>query len=782
MSEQLRFWLHSGAPVPGVFKVELDGGTLTCRMPDVLAKDADLSAVVLDRLLLLLRQVGVVDLAMTLELAGDVVEMGVPLSSQTAVRLSVRDLLPDTTDVRLRQIKAEIPHHVAESAEEAAGLLGLRPAPSRYSVELDALASLPPLPVRPDGPADLGDAARAALRLLGEHELQLIVVAAPFSPRQRELLQRASRPPGLRRRLLGGHRPPVEELPEWTGTVAVLAQALIAAVVQLGHDVDGGEALLSRFPLVRRYLGELSDGDPRLPPAVRPQRVRKQLADARGRELSLLLEQLQELERWLVSLELLPLERAVADLLEATGATRDGVAEALAARYGAGGGGVATLDEVGRGLGVTRERVRQIQRKVDERIPAGRLPCPALDQVEQILDVELPCTADHLTEVLGSVGLSDVPRWTGSAITAVGRRFGRELDVVDRDGLIVRSSSAQGHKDVATAARRVSDYFGVATEFDVVHRLQRDGVKMSSQQVGEALQLLPGLRRTVTGHFWLPHAKGRNRLVNTCLRVLAVIQPQTLSDLHEGVVRSFTWRASTGGSRFDDLVPPSEEVLAGFLHDHPAFRVVDGNNIYAQEAIELDELGPEKAAMVELLRAQPHTVMHRNAVIEACVAMGMNQSTASVFLTYAECIKRFGHNVWGLRGASVPPEALEQVQARAKRERQAVDSRKLTGVTASGRPWMARVITPTILYSAVLPFDWGREALAGRALRLVDGSDGEEQGLLRFTSNFNYGYAGLFAKNRPKIGHVIRVVADLEEDMALVELGGEELLSEPFDW
>jgi hypothetical protein len=87
-----------------------------------------------------------------------------------------------------------------------------------------------------------------------------------------------------------------------------------------------------------------------------------------------------------------------------------------------------------------------------------------------------------------------------------------------------------------------------------------------------------------------------------------------------------------------------------------------------------------------------------------------------------------------------------------------------------------------VLYSGVLPFDWGRVQLADKSLEIIDIVGGASAGRMRFSDHFNWGYGTFFRKNNAKAGDVLRGVVDLEEDRCYLELGGDELLSEPFDW
>lgn len=503
--------------------------------------------------------------------------------------------------------------------------------------------------------------------------------------------------------------------------------------------------------------------------------------NARPRELIRLRRSVEDAETILRQLDGLPLEQEAASVVRAALRTHaDKWLEALGERYGLTGGEGVTLDHVGKALGVTRERVRQVQSRADQLLPRSPVHAPAVDQALELLDWTLPCTGEELAAALAAGGLTSLGRWTASGFRAAVAVTGRAVDIAERDGMIGRTEQLQAAAAVTAAARAVSNAHGIASAATVTRRLA--GSKNGPVPQGTVDALLradPALHWIDTGWFWTDHPQNRNRLVNTSLRILAVNSPQTLDDMLGGVERDFAFRASN--PQYADLAAPAAEQLVAFYASHPAFRLLDDGRIESAEPVDVSMLGEEKQALVAVLRAQPYQAMDRLSLQAACDEIGMKRATVTVWTTYAECLKRFGHNVWGLRGADVPPEVVEQLQTQARIARRAVDRTKLVGTTPSGRPWTARRITPSFLYSGVMAFDWGKPELAYRTLAAVDMVDGEPAGQLRFEDNFNWGYSVFLGRHKAQAGQVLRVLADPDADTCYLELGGEELLGEPFD-
>ena len=435
-------------------------------------------------------------------------------------------------------------------------------------------------------------------------------------------------------------------------------------------------------------------------------------------------------------------------------------------------------------MGLTRERVRQLQQRLVSRLPAGPALAPVLDQALQLVNVLLPCSAAQLGTALKDAGLARAD-WSGASLTELGRLMGREVALADHDGLVVAEEERQAAQAVLTAARRLSDRNGAASTEQVLQELSLKGSAPSEQLCVAVLEHHPNINWLGNGWFWTPHGSNRNRLVNTSQRILVVHQPQTLADMLEGIGRNYTWRNATGGTtRAFDLEVPPEEVVLALYRSHPAFLVTtDRDDISSAVDLDPDILGPEKLTMVGILRDQPYSSMTRNELIAACTAAGMQTSTTGVFITYAECIKNFGHNVWGLRGTAVPRDVVEAMQSQARSTARAFNAGTLQGATKAGHLWFAQRLSQGVVFAGVLSGSMSRLLPGDRQLTITDAVDGESVGTMkRSGEHFLYGLSALLRKHRVQPGTVIRAVLHLDDGFVNVEFGDEELLEEPEDW
>ena len=522
--------------------------------------------------------------------------------------------------------------------------------------------------------------------------------------------------------------------------------------------------------------------DPRFRRFVAPHRdLRELISAADPMHWAITHELLQELasfRKWLASLTLE--EEAEYLLQEMLGPRQSHLAPALLGRFGSDGLRVHTLAEVGAELGVTRERARQILAKLQ--VPERPLYATVAGSVVELLDHVLPCGPSELAEIMATAGLTRLDEWHAEALSTLLSLSGHRYDLSEALGLVGTAEQLKRLGESIPLARAMSNRQGLVSVQEVVHQLMSDGGVATASDVTLSLnssQMVHWIRDDL---FWIDHPPGRNRLVNTLLRMLAVVSPLPLEDLWEGVERNFRWRSATN-SRLGDLQAPAPDELEAFLRSHPAFEFCGPDAVTALEPVELDSLGAEKLAVVGILRAERDGLMHRNQLMQACRDAGVNVSTANVFLTYGECFKNYGHNVWGVRGLKVAEAAVLRTQREGRAAARAEDRTRLSGVTDGGLPWTAFRVTSSILFSGVTTSAWFTAHYSSETeLDAIDLSDGEQVGTLKFSGSFNYGYYSLLAKYGPRVGEVVRVVGDVEKRVCFVELGGSELLQEPFDF
>src|SRR5581483_11043971 len=101
-------------------------------------------------------------------------------------------------------------------------------------------------------------------------------------------------------------------------------------------------------------------------------------------------------------------DRALDRLLETAGPRSERARAGLAARLGWSDGSPATLEAAGRIAGLTRERMRQIQKRFQDQV-RGRYRVPALERAVGLLGTVAPTRTDRAAEILVDEGVAARP-------------------------------------------------------------------------------------------------------------------------------------------------------------------------------------------------------------------------------------------------------------------------------------------------------------------------------------------------------------------------------------
>ncbi|MBY3986971.1 hypothetical protein HQO84_14415 [Rhodococcus fascians] len=455
--------------------------------------------------------------------------------------------------------------------------------------------------------------------------------------------------------------------------------------------------------------------------------------------------------------------------------------QGMGRRFGLDGVKPWSLDMVGAELGLTRERVRQIERKIRGSEADRSRFSESFRQVSSLIELIIPCSVVELNSAMSAGGLTS-QHWSWLSLTAVAEFAGKTLSCTEIDGFLCEPNDLWIFKEARSLVKKLSDRNG-ATSLDlIIDRFDSECV-VDRVALQSYLGCLESVFQLDEGWIWVEHKDGRNRLVNTSKRILAVTQPQSLASMYDGVERNVSWRNSTAGAfRELPLYMLPLEILEKFYRSHPDFSIDESGNVRSREAISIDILGPEKMVLVGILESSPYKALPRNELIRRCHEEGMNPSTVQVFLTYAECIWSPGVNIWGLRGVSVDESVVLQLQSDATSLTRSFDSRRCVGSWSNDKIWFYQRISPSVMYTGVVSIKWPSDTDDTVRLQIIDGVDGQPSGMLGRSGGFVYGFLAVLRKNSAISGDVLRVQLIISEGIAIAEVGGDELLEEPFDW
>lgn len=444
--------------------------------------------------------------------------------------------------------------------------------------------------------------------------------------------------------------------------------------------------------------------------------------------------------------------------------------EAIAMRVGT-RGDVATLDEAGGAIGVTRERVRQVVAKVEPHLKG--IAIPRAQDVAMTLVAQSP-VPEPIGRLLARSGMTR-PTLTGKGFLNILRLIGTSptdlvgTDLVRVDDWLVEESEVPVMKAVSMANKHTSSY-GMTTVEEIRQALASPENPLDADDIRRVLEREAGIK-WAGEWLWVekdhdgPHA---NRLVNTARSILSVNSPQTVASIHEGARRMWKFR------QLDIL--PSIAAMKVFFEECSYF-VLEDDLVRPINPLDYhDILGTTTATMIDVLKGSPYQVMDRQSLAEACDDAGIPKGTYGIWTTYAEWMERFGPNVWGLRGSSPNPAAVEAIRAAARARLKAEPRRKSWAWAPDGRIAQTMDVTTSFLNSGVMTFAPEIQSmLAGRSLEVM--LDGKKVATVKLGDDhsFCWGWHPAIKAMGPKPGDVLRITVDVAARTAELQLGCQEL-------
>lgn len=425
----------------------------------------------------------------------------------------------------------------------------------------------------------------------------------------------------------------------------------------------------------KSWLGQISSQDPRFA-GFMPSNdgtlldlVEHQLSEPDSIQdvanLPQLVESVKKIELKVEEIEKEPLEIELLTFLKLVSRKSDEKLSVLSARLGWDGHEPLTLEECGNTLGVTRERIRQIQKSFVSRLPKHEVFMPRLDEAIELLENSAPVSISEASKIVQEAGISTVAFHPKSIINTA-EMFGKKtsLSIGDTRGgkMVLSELDSKSANIVLSTARKMAGSSGVASIFQLQDVLLSKGLEYEEDRLRRMLSNTTNFRFLDDDWFWATDIKGgRNRLCNVTRKILSVVSPQTLLNIRDGVRRHYRYRAASH-NRYSTLFVPPQNVMKAFFEQHGDF-IVEGDLVKLSAPLDYKkELGDTDRIMVEVLRSAPAGILDRASFADGCIARGMNENTFSIFATYSPVVEHVGVDIWKIRGAIVDPAAVEAMR------------------------------------------------------------------------------------------------------------------------
>lgn len=439
-------------------------------------------------------------------------------------------------------------------------------------------------------------------------------------------------------------------------------------------------------------------------------------------------------------------------------------ARAVLLRFGFSGDHPMTLEAVGNELEVTRERVRQIQKRFMERIEQHQVWTPTLDRALRFIERSVPSSTQNLELNMNDQHLTKASFPVQSLIRAAelfGKKAGFVLEV--ESGVVHALGNYVPANEVRSTAARLVTHWGATTIEELRAVLEGEGHSgVTPSALQGVLEVSPSFYWLDDVHewFWLSNTP-RNRLLNQIEKIMSVAGSIDIGSLRDGVGRNH---------RMKGFRPP-REVLA---------RLCQTSGLYRREGEMIIE-GPALRDWREVLRHLERTlvdilfehgpVMRREELEHLAIERGIKVNSFYVYLSYSPVLARFAPGVFGLRGARISAAEVQALIPPRARKQRLLDH----GWTTDGDVWIGYKASSSTVQSGVISAPASLKSVIEGSFDLYT-EDETPIGTLAVRDATIWGLSPFFRRRGVEKGDHLVVRIDIRTGRATVTAGDEGLL------
>lgn len=433
---------------------------------------------------------------------------------------------------------------------------------------------------------------------------------------------------------------------------------------------------------------------------------------------------------------------------------------ALRRRFGWDGRPPGTLEEAARGIGVTRERVRQLEAKAKKEFLAAWTP--ALDRAFRLLADMRLVSASDLQRALRDAKLTSTEFPLESLVRAA-EVFGRPIPgLIEHGSIIARTDLVQMIPAIQSAARRLASRWGTSTVAELGSVLADASAAVEEDLVRRSIELLPGIRYLDEEHnwFWITDTK-HNRLLSQVRKILSVAGSISIGELRDGVGRPH---------RMHGFRPP-RAVLAKLCRESGAYRVENDRVHGLSDLPDWRHVLAESECVLAAALFDHGPVMRRADLEELVVhGAGMNRSSFYVYLTYSPILARYAPGVYGLRGASVSPGEVKAMIPPFSPVSVISDH----GWSSDGRVWIVYHLSAAATKSGVLSVPAALTPVLRGQFGLYT-VDGMPIGTVAIDESRMWGLSPFYRRRGVEPGDYVLLVFDLNSRASTIDAGDDTI-------
>lgn len=474
------------------------------------------------------------------------------------------------------------------------------------------------------------------------------------------------------------------------------------------------------------------------------------------------------------------LEQVLSEMLKLNRISDQKRLSAISERFGWSGGKPKTLEECGKILNVTRERIRQIQNSFLKKVPDQEIYFPQIDSALELLEENAPIESTKASQLLKDAGITHID-FNIHGILQAAEVFKRKtnLNIVQADDteLIITSPETKLYELLKRSAKKLSRKSGVSNIYQLIGTLNNIDVVIPEEDCRKILTQISEILFLDDIWFWFSNDNDRrNRLYNVTRKILSVTMPQSIPEIREGLKRTYKFRNSSG--MCDNLIVPPSFILMKYFDKHPSFEIENDLVKYKEPLDYKQELGTSESAFVDVIRTTPSGLIDRETLAKLCHAKGVSEAFFGILTSYSPILDHVDMNIWKLRGTNIEPATLEAIRkskSSTSREKRSIDY----GWNDDGTLWLAaKVPYNRETFVLLVPSAVGR-FVAGLEFNVFSKEDNLECGIIKLDDKgLSWGYYTYIKKYGLDSGDILVIEFNLEKKIVFLSRDYEDYLQD----
>ena len=340
---------------------------------------------------------------------------------------------------------------------------------------------------------------------------------------------------------------------------------------------------------------------------------------------------------------------------------------ALSTRVSWVNGHSSTLDEAGKSIGVTRERIRQVEAKLKP-IKIDLVVAPKI--VYSIIGImgSVDSWEDFCLEASKKKISSNIETWSLETLGDLIQIFNVPKSIQQFNELFQKLQPISIDRDIASTVRGYRNALGLVD------------LQALSNALGETTTKCLSLLKmmypyvVVSNNLVMANQRQGGSVTNILLKQLSIKSPLLPKVLVEGVERACGYRRTPMIGSQEDL----EKLVTLIAGDAPGIENI--NSVLSDDF----ELGDIEMWLQQVIGERAIGIIHRDELTELAISDGVNPSSIGAYLSFSTIIRNVSPGIFALVGTEVDESVVESYRKRflaeyvpASFEYRLIDERKM---------------------------------------------------------------------------------------------------------